>query len=161
MSWTSLLYLPTQSLPGATFTATESARLRPCRTIQSMPDTSAGWRHKRRLSVPFEVPAAQPEGSRTSGSTWSPTQTLTASQHRPPCPKGKAKGGPPHQKNKKKQNKKTVLDMQLYSQPQHPLALPAAAGARRPGTPTKQTVLENGAELLFGEKGTQLPQAPC
>lgn len=85
-------------------------------------------------------------------------------QHSPDCfstqtslPKGKSKGrGPPHQK----QNK-TVLDMQLYSQPQHPLALPAAAGARRPGTPTKQTVLENGAELLFGEKGTQLPQAPC
>lgn len=41
ISWTLLQYLGEHSLLGATLTATERARLRPCLTIQSMPETSA------------------------------------------------------------------------------------------------------------------------
>ena len=71
MSWTSPPYLPMQSLLGATLTATERARLRPCRTIQSMPDTSAGWKDTGRSTCTVYHPRSQPPPPETCVSSQS------------------------------------------------------------------------------------------
>lgn len=87
MSWTSLPYLPMQSLPGATLTATERARLRPCRTIQSMPDTSAGWKDTGGLTCTVYHPRSPPPPPETRVSAQSLVGTPVLIAHRPPCPK--------------------------------------------------------------------------
>lgn len=86
MSWTSLPYLPTQSLLGATLTATERARLRPCRTIQSMPDTSAGWKDTWGSTCTVYHPRSPPPPPETRVSAWSLAGTPVLTAHRPPCP---------------------------------------------------------------------------